>query len=321
MSDWHEEYKRRYAQLKAAGKSFFPYAVFKDILVAFLILVILGSLAYHLGAKLEDLADPTDSTYNPRPEWYFLFLFQALKLFPGRLESVAAVMLPGLGILMLAFVPFLDRGPKRHPFDRFGWTGLGVLALAGISYLTWAGFRSPLINPIVDKDPLVSRGQRLYFDMKCSYCHAINGKGGRVGPDLAQGAEYQTAEWLAKYFRDPQTVAPGSKMPKLNLLDDEIEALVAYVKSLGGQNAFTPEAPKLFVQNCAACHKIGNAGGEIGPDLTLIGTARDAGYIKRYVTDPAVINSNAAMPGFKGQMTDIQIEDLARYLATQRGAK
>src|ERR1039458_1524411 len=73
---------------------------------------------------------------------------------------------------------------------------------------------------------------------------------------------------------------------RLNLLDDEIQALVVYVKSLGGQNAFTPEAPKLFAQNCAACHKIGKEGGEVGPDLSLIGTARDAGYIKRYINDP-----------------------------------
>jgi len=318
MSDWHQSYKRRYAELKASGKSFFPYAVAKDTAMAFLVLGALCALAHFYGAKLEDLADPTDTTYNPRPEWYFLFLFQALKLFPGKLEAVAAVILPGAGLLLLVLLPFLDRGPERHPLDRLKWTALGIFGLAGISYLTWAGFRSPLTNPIVDRDPLVARGQRLYLEMKCSYCHSINGKGGHIGPELSTVAEYETAEWLTKHFRDPQAMTPGSKMPKLNLLDDEIAGLVAYVRSLGGQNAFTPEAPKLFAQNCSACHKIGKEGGDIGPDLSLIGTARDAGYIKRYVTDPSVANPNAAMPGFKGQMTDVQIEDLARYLASRK---
>jgi len=321
MSDWHERYKRRYAELKAAGKSFFPYAVAKDTAVAFFVLGLLCALAHFYGAKLEDLADPTDTTYNPRPEWYFLFLFQALKLFPGKLEAVAAVILPGAGLLILVLLPFLDRGPERHPLDRLKWTGLGILGLAGISYLTWAGFRSPLTNPIVDKNPLVGQGQRIFVEMKCSYCHAVNGKGGHVGPELSNVAEYETAEWLTKHFRDPQAMTPGSKMPKLNLLDDEIEALVAYVRSLGGQNAYTPEAPKLFAHNCAACHKIGKEGGDVGPDLSLIGAARDAGYIKRYITDPSVANPSAAMPGFKDQMTDVQIEDLARYLASHRGER
>ena len=129
--DWHKKYKERYAKLKASGKPFFPYAVAKDTLVAFLILCGLCALAWHYGAKLEDLADPTDATYNPRPEWYFLFLFQTLKFFPGRLESIAAILLPGLGLGLLILLPFLDRGPERHPFDRPFWTLLGVLTLGG----------------------------------------------------------------------------------------------------------------------------------------------------------------------------------------------
>ncbi len=321
MMDWQKEYKERYAKLKAGGKSFFPYAVSKDTLVAFLIFCGLCALAWHVGAKLEDLADPTDTTYNPRPEWYFLFLFQALKLFPGRLEAVAAVLLPGLGLLALVLLPFLDRGPERHPFDRPFWSLLGLLSLGGIACLTWEGYRSPMTNPVVEKDPLVSQGQRLYFDLKCAYCHSINGKGGRLGPDLAKVAGSEKDEWLIKHFRDPQSVSPSSTMPKLNLMDDEIKALVAYVKSLGGGDSFSPEAPALFVQNCAACHKVGKEGGDVGPDLSLIGTARDSGYIKRYVADPAAINPSAAMPGFKGQLTAIQIEDISRYLASQRGEK
>lgn len=315
MENWHHEYKARYARLKEEGVSFFPYAVFKDTLVAFLLLCVLSYLAWHLGAELEDLADPTDTTYNPRPEWYFLFLFQALKFFPGNLEPIAAVVIPGAGLLLLLAVPFLDRGPRRHPLDRPLWTGLGVAALAGIAWLTWEGYHSPMTNPAVEKDPKALAGLRLYRDLRCVYCHRIAGKGGVVGPELDKVAGDESEEWLAKHFRDPKSVTPGSAMPKLNLLDDEIDALVAYMKSLGG-GPFSPEAPKLFAENCAACHRIGKEGGDAGPELSVIGSARDKAYIKRYILDPAQANPSAAMPGFQGQLTDVQIEDLSRYLAS-----
>jgi sulfur oxidation c-type cytochrome SoxX len=315
MKDWHESYKARYAKLKEAGRSFFPYTVFKDTLVALLIFAALALLAWKYGAGLEALADPTDTTYNPRPEWYFLFLFQALKAFPGSLEPVVAVVLPGAAVLGLLLLPLLDRSPKRHPLDRPFLTGVGVFALLVVGTLTVAGFRSPLVNPIEEKDPQVVAGHRIYEDMNCAYCHKLHGKGGSVGPELDTVAGNESIEWLEKHFRDPKSVVPGSKMPQLHLLDDEITALTAYMKSLNGE-PFTKEAPKLFAANCAVCHKIGKEGGEVGPDLSLIGSARDKAFIKRYVNDPTISNPATVMPAFKGQLTDVQIEDLARYLSS-----
>ncbi|MBI5630719.1 MAG: c-type cytochrome [Elusimicrobia bacterium] len=318
MSEWHEEYKRRYKLAKENGKSFFPHAVFKDAVVSFAILCALSYLAIKHGAVLEDLANPTDATYNPRPEWYFLFLFQALKAFPGRLEPVAAVVLPGLGVGLLLLLPFLDRGPERHPLRRPFWTALGLGGLGGVALLTYAGYTSPMLNPIVESDPLASRGQRLYQSLNCAYCHQISGKGGDVGPALDAAGSDHPEDWLKKHFRAPRSVSPGSVMPKLNLLDEEIDELTAYVKSLGAGAPFTAEAPKLFAENCAACHKIGKNGGEAAPDLSFIGSARDKAYIKRYIVDPGQVNPQSAMPGFKGQMTDVQIDDLARYLSSLR---
>ena len=315
MKDWHEAYRKRYAQLKEAGKAFFPYTVFKDTFVALLIFAALAFLAWKFGAGLESLADPTDTTYNPRPEWYFLFLFQALKAFPGSLEPVVAVVLPGAGVLALLLLPLFDRGPERHPLDRPFLTGLGVLALIVVGSLTVAGFRSPLVNPIVEMDPQVTAGRRIYQDMNCAYCHKIHGKGGLVGPELDKVAGEESIEWLEKHFRDPRSVTPGSTMPQLHLLDDEVTALAVYMKSLGGE-PFTKDAPKLFAENCAVCHKIGKEGAEVGPDLSLIGSARDKAFIKAYINDPAATKPGTVMPSFKGQLTDVQIEDLARYLSS-----
>ena len=315
MSAWHEAYRKRYAKLKEAGRAFFPYTVFKDAFVIALVFAALALLAWKFGAGLESLADPTDTTYNPRPEWYFLFLFQALKAFPGSLEPVVATVLPGAAVLGLLLLPLLDRGPKRHPLDRPFLTGLGVLALLVVGALTMAGLRSPLVNPIEAKDPLVVAGRRIYQDMNCAYCHKIGGKGGVVGPELDKVAGDESIEWLEKHFRDPKSVTPGSVMPQLNLLPDEVVALTAYMKSFAGE-PFTKEAPKLFAANCAVCHKIDKVGGEVGPDLSLIGSARNKAFIKHYINDPTASNPGTVMPSFKGQLTDVQIEDVARYLSS-----
>ena len=315
MSHWHEAYRKRYARLKEAGRSFFPHTVFKDALAALLVFSALSFLAWKFGAGLESLADPTDTTYNPRPEWYFLFLFQALKAFPSNLEPVAAVLLPGAAVLFLLALPLIDRGPERHPFDRPLLTGVGALGLLVVGALTVAGFRSPLVNPIEEKDPLVVVGRQIYQNMNCAYCHQIRGKGGNFGPELDKVVGDKSLEWLIRHFRDPKSVIPGSRMPQLHLLDDEAAALAAYMKSLGGE-PFTKEAPKLFAENCAVCHKIGPEGGDVGPDLSLIGSARGKAFLKHYIADPTFSNSATAMPAYKGQLTDVQIEDLARYLSS-----
>ncbi|MBI4422843.1 MAG: c-type cytochrome [Elusimicrobia bacterium] len=315
MSDWHAAYRERYRRLKEEGKPFFPHTVFKDTLVAALILAALSCLAWRYGAVLEELADPTDTTYNPRPEWYFLFLFQALKFFPGHLEAVAAIVLPGLGLGLLAALPFLDRGPARHPLDRPLFTGLGVLALAGFCALTWAGYHSPLTNPIVEKDPVALEGQRLYRSLNCVYCHKLGGRGGVLGPDLERSLGDETDEWLARHFRDPQAATPGSPMPKLNLLDEEIRPLIAYLRSVTG-GPFSAEAPKLFAEHCASCHAIQGKGSDLGPDLTLIGSARDRAFLRKYILDPSKLNPSSSMPGFAGQLTETEVEDVSRYLSS-----
>ena len=315
MADWHKDYEEQYKKAKAEGKSFFPYIVFKDVLVAFLILGALAFLAWKYGAGLEPLADPTDTTYNPRPEWYFLFLFQALKAFPGNLEAVAAIFLPGVGVGYLVLLPFLDRGSKRHPFDRPLVTGIGVVALLGVASLTIAGLRSPLINPVVERDPLVVQGERLYRDMNCEYCHTIHGKGGSVGPALDRVVGGASEEWLMRHFRDPRAVTPGSTMPQLNLFDDEIRELTAYMKSIGTE-PYTKDATHVFADNCAVCHMIKGEGGEVGPDLSAIGSARDKAFLKMYIADPTKVNPKSTMPAYAGQLTDVQIEDVARYLSS-----
>src|SRR4030067_3540139 len=91
-----KDYLERYHQAKEKGVPFFPDILFKDALVSILIFLALVALAHFAGGPLEAKADPSDSSYTPKPEWYFLFLFQLLKYFPPNLEVVGVVVIPTL---------------------------------------------------------------------------------------------------------------------------------------------------------------------------------------------------------------------------------
>jgi ubiquinol-cytochrome c reductase cytochrome b subunit len=121
-------------------QQFYPAQVFKDTVAIFIAFAILFTLALMARVPLEQLADPTDTSYVPRPEWYFLFLFQTLKLFNGPLEVIGSAVLPGLAILTLILVPFIDRRRMVRVTRRtfaisavalaaIAWTGLTVAAV------------------------------------------------------------------------------------------------------------------------------------------------------------------------------------------------
>jgi mono/diheme cytochrome c family protein len=119
----NEEYKKevreKYERELQKGERFWPDSIFKDIIMALGIFVLLILLATFIGVPAEPKADPSDTTYVPRPEWYFLFLFKFLALYGqipvlGKIEWIATVVVPGVGILALLLLPILDRNIYRH---------------------------------------------------------------------------------------------------------------------------------------------------------------------------------------------------------------
>ena len=109
-------------------KKFFPEQVFNDTVAIFIAFAILFVMAVVVRVPLEQLADPTDTTYIPRPEWYFLFLFQTLKLFQGSARSGRQRGAAGLAVLALILVPFVDRGQVRRVTQRTFAAAVVVLA-------------------------------------------------------------------------------------------------------------------------------------------------------------------------------------------------
>src|SRR5437016_2187306 len=135
-----EEYLREYSILKAQGKPFFPYAVTMDAVMACLVLAVNISLSLVLGRELGPKANPTTTTYVPRPEWYFFFLFEVLRVIkPPSLTPLATIGVPTIGLILLFLLPFYDRGPERRP-ERRPIATLTFLAVAGaMALLTYEG--------------------------------------------------------------------------------------------------------------------------------------------------------------------------------------
>ena len=128
-----EQYLREYSILKNQGKPFFPYTVFKDGAMATLTLTVIIVMAILFGAELGPKADPTTTTYTPRPEWYFFFLFELLRVVkPPALVFIATVGIPTVCLVLLLLLPFIDRGPERNPLRRPIAMTAGVATIAAM---------------------------------------------------------------------------------------------------------------------------------------------------------------------------------------------
>ena len=130
-------------EIEHSDEIFYPSFLFKEIFVMMLIFILVAvflSLVFPVG--LGDPADPTDNQFVPKPEWYFMSLYELLKFFPGKLEVIATAIIPAGGILILFLVPFLDKGPEKRPSKRPLAMILMFLAVAAIMALTLIGILS-----------------------------------------------------------------------------------------------------------------------------------------------------------------------------------
>lgn len=226
-----QEYLESYQQAKKKGVPFFPNIVFKDIVISLVVFIALVALASFLGAPLEERADPADTTYNPKPEWYFLFLFQLLKYFPGELEIIGVVVIPTLAIILLIILPFLDRSSKRHYFNRpvvilaTALIGIGVVVLTILSVLE---------APPPTEEELGGDQTAVLYTENCAPCHGARiavPTGTNLHEVIAQGKHEGMPAWSG------------------DLSSDQIDALVGFILS--------PDGSKLFTENCSECHGVG----------------------------------------------------------------
>jgi len=178
-----QRYLARYKKAKEQGEKFFPDSIYKDLLVSFAIFLLLIGFATFFGVANEPPADPSDSAYIPRPEWYFLFLFEMLKYFPGQIEWIGTAVLPTIAVLALLLLPFYDRSPFRHWKKRkFAITLMSVIVLGMVALTIMATVTTPPQDEIGIAGSLSEQiviGQDVY-SVYCVECHGAEGEGGEV---------------------------------------------------------------------------------------------------------------------------------------------
>lgn len=213
------------------SEAFYPRQVYMDAVVMLGIFFVLAGLAAGVPIPLTDKANPSDTTFVPVPEWYFLFYYELLKYVHGPLEPVATWVLPVIVVALLLFWPFIDRNPARNPIRRPAAIISGGLFLLVVFSLLGISLKNIYAVPRVD--PAIAHGKAVYAQFGCAGCHRIHGEGSAVAPDLSYvGDERPDRDWHIRHFRDPQSVSPGSFMPKFPLSERELNDLTAYMLSL-----------------------------------------------------------------------------------------
>ncbi len=237
-----EQYLREYSLLKAEGKPFFPYAVTKDAVMACVVMAVIITLSLVLGAELGSKANPTSTTYVPRPEWYFFFLFEVLRVIkPPSLVGLATIGVPTIGMILLFLLPFYDRGPERRPERRPVATTTAIVVIAAMAYLTYQGAStgSPFVIEMATPTSVkqaggtalaqYEEGRKVVAGSGCLACHKIgdNGNAG-PGPNLTAIGSRLARQEIARTLVNPTAPMPSFK----NLPPKKFEAVVNFLSQL-----------------------------------------------------------------------------------------
>jgi mono/diheme cytochrome c family protein len=244
-----EYYKRDYARAKAEGKPFFPYAVYKDLLIASLAIGIVIALAIWDETRLtaENLGEPVNpasTDFVPRPEWYFFFLFELLRIFKGQNALTPVIMatfiIPNIMMVLLILLPFYDRGPER----RINRRPIALLTAAAtiffLGYLTYLGAKAPegvgagesFTLSGLDQNPDAQAGAQLVAAEGCLSCHTIAGVGAPgPGPDLTNigPSSPLTPDSAKEFLNNP----PSGMIPFANFTDEQYQQIGTFIAGLG----------------------------------------------------------------------------------------
>jgi len=306
-------YKEKYAQAKAKGVKFYPDIVYKDLIISFALFLLLVGLAIFIGVAAEPKADPNDTAYIPRPEWYFLFLFEMLKYFPGKIEWVGTFLIPTIAVLALFLLPFFDKNPNRHFSKRkFAITFMSVVVLGMVALTLMAVASTPpqeevsVAQTLPDK---IALGQDLY-SINCVECHGAEGEGGEIkGVEGLEGYQMKPINSQDEmYTRNDESLfaiiafgQPNLGMPPYSkayggeLSPGDIEAIVTFMRYTWDDRSELPEEVKQ-AQAIPA----------LGPDEVPSYEVHVAPMVKRYCLSchrPGKKNNNYHMATYEEIMT------------------
>ena len=271
MSRVADERRARFEQYKEdvekEGKPFFPYAMFHDTVMSLVVVCVIVALACiwyftadpdqpgeegtgWLGVIYEVEADPGTTSFTPRPDWYFYFLFYLLRIFKWP-DSVVlgTVGIPTIALVILLAMPFIDRRQERRLSRRPVAVVVFLLTVATMGILTYKGATAKeaaaageeTVNTWIEEYNLpedVREGAELFAQAGCLNCHVYGGEGAsNLGaPELTEiGAqEGKDAEYLARYISDPSQFG-NNVMPKFESLGEErVQAIAEFLAASEG---------------------------------------------------------------------------------------
>lgn len=225
-----------YSEYPGKTEAFWPNFLLKEWLVGAVFLIGILVLTVVHPSPLEKIADPTDTAYVPMPDWYFLFLYQLLKYtFASGQYNIIGLIIPGLAFGALLLAPFIDRGPERRPSKRPLATSFMLLALAGITYLTWEAVDNHDWELAKEQGAIVaeaeidtaSEGYKLLEANTCTSCHGGNLTGTAAGVTLVDTG--LTPEQITEVVKNGQGSMPGGLFSGT---DEELQKLAEFVASL-----------------------------------------------------------------------------------------
>ena len=299
-----------------------PHQGVRNMFVAGGVFGVLVAVASVIRAPLESMADPADFTFIPHPEWYFLWLFQLMKLTQGPLEQVGAPVVLTIVMAFLVLLPFADSSMERHPARRRWVMASATLGLLGVSTLTWISLRA--LPPDKDPDawsPVAIAGHAIVGRTTCAKCHGAD----KAAPDLMRGRVAHDNAWIRNHLLDPETIVPGARpVPFDAPTRPETGAVIAYVRMVRGgarpprDGVVDREVALAYTTACASCHTMDGDGINDGPDLSHAGRKHDAAWIARKIVDPAATEPQTKMPSLRDKMSASQVQAMAAFLAARK---
>ena len=251
---------------KQKPELFYPRQVLMDLSLTALLIIGLGLLCFFVPMQLGPPANPADAQYVPRPEWYYLPIFQWLKYWHGAASVVGILVVPTVLVAAVIALPFLDRGIERRPWKRPVAMGAYAFVLFALVAL---GLRSQFLDKhdpgvaqqlakqkteedeymrkpfepelssasltaanVALADPLAAKGKAVFEAQSCNACHGDAGVGTAAAPALVGIAAKVSPDQLAQLFKHPTAKMSVGGMPPMDLPPDDLKALIAYVESL-----------------------------------------------------------------------------------------
>jgi menaquinol-cytochrome c reductase cytochrome b/c subunit len=262
-------FKRYKEDVDRRGKQFHPYAMFHDTVMSLVVVIVIIALACiwyftaedvgegaskpgWLGVLYEDEADPGTTSFVPRPDWYFYFLFYLLRIFKWPDTVVlGTVGIPTILLIIGLALPFLDRRMERRPLRRPVAMVTLILTAISMGVLTYKGATAeeagagalqkvPEWMELYNLPENAREGAEIFTQSACLNCHVYNDEGSsQLGaPELTEeGTRNRGIQWQIDHLEAPSRLSPGSPMPPFAQLgEDNLRKLAIFLEASKGES-------------------------------------------------------------------------------------